>query len=105
MEAELLAPSIDELCKRKPQQDEEEEEEVESSYHSYLENQIQNLIKDSKDRNKGWVTRANVDNTEVSFKKVRIYYICDQYLYECLLLRPITLDYYCFLLFTLIDII
>ncbi|XP_057177343.1 stAR-related lipid transfer protein 13 isoform X2 [Triplophysa rosa] len=70
MEAELLAPSIDELCKRQPQQDEEEEEEVESSYHSYLEKQVQNLIKDSKDRNKGWVTRANVDNTEVSFKKV-----------------------------------
>lgn len=81
MEAELLAPSIDELCKRQPQQEEEEEEEeeVESSYHSYLENQIQNLLKESKDRNKGWVTRANIDNTELSFKKVRKYYIHDQY--------------------------
>lgn len=80
MEAELLAPSIDELCKRQPQQEEEEEEEeVESSYHSYLENQIQNLLKESKDRNKGWVTRANIENTELSFKKVRKYYINNQY--------------------------
>lgn len=78
MEAELLAPSIDELCKRQPQQEEEEEEEEEeSSYRSYLDNQIQNLLKDSRDKNKGWVTRANIDNTELSFKKVRTHYIHD----------------------------
>lgn len=70
MEAELLAPSIDELCKRQAQQDEEEEEEEESSYRSYLENQIQNLLKETRDKSKGWVSRANIDNTEVSFKKV-----------------------------------
>uniref|UniRef100_A0A8C1FN91 StAR-related lipid transfer protein 13 n=1 Tax=Cyprinus carpio carpio TaxID=630221 RepID=A0A8C1FN91_CYPCA len=70
MEAELLAPSLDELCKKQPQQDEEEEEEEESTCRSYLESLIQNLMKETKDKTKGWVTRSNVDNTEISFKKV-----------------------------------
>lgn len=71
MEAELLAPSLDELCKKQSQQDEEEEEEEESTYHSYLESLIQNLMKEAKDKTKGWVARSNIDNTELSFKKVR----------------------------------
>ncbi|KAI2659700.1 StAR-related lipid transfer protein 13 [Labeo rohita] len=70
MEAELLAPSLDELCKKQPQQDEEDEEEEDSMCRSYLESLIQNLIKETKDKTKGWVTRSNVDNTEISFKKV-----------------------------------
>uniref|UniRef100_A0A8C1LV77 StAR-related lipid transfer protein 13 n=1 Tax=Cyprinus carpio TaxID=7962 RepID=A0A8C1LV77_CYPCA len=37
---------------------------------SYLESLIQNLMKETKDKTKGWVTRSNVDNTEISFKKV-----------------------------------
>ncbi len=72
MEAELLAPSLDELCKKQPQQDEEDEEEEESMYRSYLEILIQNLMKETKDKTKGWVTRSNIDNTEISFKKVMI---------------------------------
>uniref|UniRef100_A0A673LLQ6 StAR-related lipid transfer protein 13 n=1 Tax=Sinocyclocheilus rhinocerous TaxID=307959 RepID=A0A673LLQ6_9TELE len=70
MEAELLAPSLDELCKKQPQQDEEDEEEEESTCRSYLESLIQNLMKETKDKTKGWVTRSNVDNTEISLKKV-----------------------------------
>uniref|UniRef100_A0A8C1G914 StAR-related lipid transfer protein 13 n=1 Tax=Cyprinus carpio TaxID=7962 RepID=A0A8C1G914_CYPCA len=71
IEAELLAPSLDELCKKQPQQDEEEEEEEEESpCSSYLESLIQNLMKETKDKTKGWVTRSNIDNTEISFKKV-----------------------------------
>uniref|UniRef100_A0A673LLS6 START domain-containing protein n=1 Tax=Sinocyclocheilus rhinocerous TaxID=307959 RepID=A0A673LLS6_9TELE len=31
---------------------------------------IQNLMKETKDKTKGWVTRSNVDNTEISLKKV-----------------------------------
>lgn len=73
IEAELLAPSLDELCKKQPQQDEEEEEEEEeSTCSSYLESLIQNLMKETKDKTKGWVTRSNIDNTEISFKKVMI---------------------------------
>ncbi|XP_051539365.1 stAR-related lipid transfer protein 13-like isoform X3 [Myxocyprinus asiaticus] len=68
MEAELLAPSMDELCKKQLQQDEKEEEE--NSYRSYLESLIQNLLKETKEKTKGWVTRPDIDNTELSFKKV-----------------------------------
>lgn len=71
MEAELLAPSLDEL-KKHSQPDEEEEEEEESTYHSYLESMIQNLMKEAKDKTKGWVARSNIDNIELSFKKVRM---------------------------------
>uniref|UniRef100_A0A8C1YUR5 StAR-related lipid transfer (START) domain containing 13a n=1 Tax=Cyprinus carpio TaxID=7962 RepID=A0A8C1YUR5_CYPCA len=70
IEAELLAPSLDELCKKQPQQDEEEEDEEESTCSSYLESLIQDLMKETKDKTKGWVTRSNIDNTEISFKKV-----------------------------------
>uniref|UniRef100_A0A8C1GAJ2 StAR-related lipid transfer (START) domain containing 13a n=1 Tax=Cyprinus carpio TaxID=7962 RepID=A0A8C1GAJ2_CYPCA len=49
---------------------EEEEEEEESPCSSYLESLIQNLMKETKDKTKGWVTRSNIDNTEISFKKV-----------------------------------
>ncbi|XP_051973493.1 stAR-related lipid transfer protein 13-like isoform X2 [Xyrauchen texanus] len=69
MEAELLAPSMDELCKKQLQQDEESEEE-ESSYCFYLESLIQSLLQETKDKAKGWVTRSNIDNSELSFKKV-----------------------------------
>ncbi|XP_067253840.1 stAR-related lipid transfer protein 13 isoform X5 [Chanodichthys erythropterus] len=70
MEAELLAPSLDELCKKHSQQDEEEEEEEDSTYRSYLESLIQNLTKEAKDKTKGWVARSNIDSIELSFKKV-----------------------------------
>uniref|UniRef100_A0A8C1VTU5 StAR-related lipid transfer protein 13 n=1 Tax=Cyprinus carpio TaxID=7962 RepID=A0A8C1VTU5_CYPCA len=43
---------------------------LESTCRSYLESLIQNLMKETKDKTKGWVTRSNVDNTEISFKKV-----------------------------------
>uniref|UniRef100_A0A673LLR6 StAR-related lipid transfer (START) domain containing 13a n=1 Tax=Sinocyclocheilus rhinocerous TaxID=307959 RepID=A0A673LLR6_9TELE len=42
----------------------------ESTCRSYLESLIQNLMKETKDKTKGWVTRSNVDNTEISLKKV-----------------------------------
>ncbi|XP_067288952.1 stAR-related lipid transfer protein 13 isoform X2 [Pseudorasbora parva] len=66
MEAELLAPSLDELWKKQPEQEEEEER----TYHSHLESLIQNLLKEAKDKTKGWVARSNIDSTEISFKKV-----------------------------------
>uniref|UniRef100_A0A9J8BK12 StAR-related lipid transfer protein 13 n=1 Tax=Cyprinus carpio carpio TaxID=630221 RepID=A0A9J8BK12_CYPCA len=44
--------------------------DLESTCRSYLESLIQNLMKETKDKTKGWVTRSNVDNTEISFKKV-----------------------------------
>ncbi|XP_030648261.1 stAR-related lipid transfer protein 13 isoform X2 [Chanos chanos] len=69
MEAELLAPPLEELCKQR-QQEEEEEEYDERSHRSHLEGLIQNLLKEAKDKTKAWVSRPNTDNTELSFKKV-----------------------------------
>ncbi|XP_066506880.1 stAR-related lipid transfer protein 13 isoform X2 [Hoplias malabaricus] len=70
-EAELLAPPLDELCKQHQQLEEDEEEgEEDSSYRCHLEGLIQSLLKEVKDKSKCWVNRPNIDNTEVSFKKV-----------------------------------
>uniref|UniRef100_A0A3B4G588 StAR-related lipid transfer protein 13 n=1 Tax=Pundamilia nyererei TaxID=303518 RepID=A0A3B4G588_9CICH len=72
MEAELMVPPLDELCKAHEEEvdvDEEEEDE-EGSYHAHLERLIQNLLKEAKDKSKGWVSRSTTDHTELSFKKV-----------------------------------
>uniref|UniRef100_A0A8C6WGX0 StAR-related lipid transfer protein 13 n=1 Tax=Neogobius melanostomus TaxID=47308 RepID=A0A8C6WGX0_9GOBI len=72
MEAELLAPPLDELGKTHEEDvdvDVEEEDE-EASYHTHVENLIQNLLKEAKDKSKGWVSRPTTDHTELSFKKV-----------------------------------
>lgn len=84
MEAEILAPPLDELCKqqhhqqhqRQLQEEEEEEdmEEEESSYLSQVERLTQNLLKETRDKTKGWVSRQSLDNTELAFRKVGLMY-------------------------------
>ncbi|XP_056141517.1 stAR-related lipid transfer protein 13-like isoform X2 [Lampris incognitus] len=73
MEAELLAPPLDELGKAHEEEGEmgeEEDEEEEGSYHTHLEGLFQNLLKEAKDKSKGWVSRSAVDHTELASKKV-----------------------------------
>ncbi|XP_037543299.1 stAR-related lipid transfer protein 13 isoform X2 [Nematolebias whitei] len=73
MEAALMVPPLDELYKTHEEEevDEEvEEEDEESSYHAHLERLIQNLLKEAKDKGKGWVSRPSSDHTELAFKKV-----------------------------------
>ncbi|XP_076024425.1 stAR-related lipid transfer protein 13-like isoform X3 [Genypterus blacodes] len=72
MEAELLAPPLDELCKAQEEEldEEEEEDDEEGSYHAHLERLVQNLQKEAKDKSKGWVSRSTSDHTELAFKKV-----------------------------------
>ncbi|KAJ0004580.1 hypothetical protein NQD34_010794 [Periophthalmus magnuspinnatus] len=72
MEAELLAPPLDELGKVHDEEvdEENEEEDEEASYHTHIENLIQNLLKEAKDKSKGWVSRPTIDYTELAFKKV-----------------------------------
>ncbi|XP_068456556.1 stAR-related lipid transfer protein 13-like isoform X1 [Clinocottus analis] len=75
MEAELMVPPLDELCKAHEEEvdedeEEEEEEDEEGSYHAHLERLIQNLLEEAKDKSKGWVSRSTTDNTELAFKKV-----------------------------------
>uniref|UniRef100_A0A8L0DPK5 StAR-related lipid transfer (START) domain containing 13a n=1 Tax=Oncorhynchus mykiss TaxID=8022 RepID=A0A8L0DPK5_ONCMY len=71
MEAELLAPPLDELRKTHDEEDEEEEEEEEEgSYHTHMEGLVQGLLKEARDNSKGWVSRATTDHTELACKKV-----------------------------------
>ncbi|XP_066516844.1 stAR-related lipid transfer protein 13 isoform X1 [Hoplias malabaricus] len=65
VEAELQAPTLEELCK---QQQEEEEEEV--SWPAHLESRLQSLFKEAREKAKGWVSCQSSDNTELSYKKV-----------------------------------
>uniref|UniRef100_A0A4W6FEX4 StAR-related lipid transfer protein 13 n=1 Tax=Lates calcarifer TaxID=8187 RepID=A0A4W6FEX4_LATCA len=72
MEAELMVPPLDELCKAHEEEvdEEEEEEDEDGSYHVHLESLVQNLLKEAKDKSKGWVSRSTTDHTELAFKKV-----------------------------------
>uniref|UniRef100_A0A667XN85 StAR related lipid transfer domain containing 13 n=1 Tax=Myripristis murdjan TaxID=586833 RepID=A0A667XN85_9TELE len=72
MEAELLAPPLDELCKAHEEEveEDEEDEEEEGSYRAHLEGLVQSLLKEAKDKSKGWVSRSTADHTELASKKV-----------------------------------
>lgn len=70
MEAELMAPPLDELGKATEDEVEEDVEEHEESYYSHLERLVQNLQEEAKDKSKGWVSRPAPDHTELAYKKV-----------------------------------
>ncbi|XP_077064175.1 stAR-related lipid transfer protein 13 isoform X3 [Siphateles boraxobius] len=67
VEAELQAPMIEELCKRQHQ---EEEGEDEGSWPAFMEPRLQGLLKESREKAKGWVSCQSTGNTELSYKKV-----------------------------------
>jgi len=67
VEAELQAPTIEELCK---QQHQEEEGEDEGSWPAFIEARLQGLLKESREKAKGWVSCQSTGNTELSYKKV-----------------------------------
>ncbi|KAI4898895.1 hypothetical protein NFI96_026642 [Prochilodus magdalenae] len=68
VEAELQAPTLEELCKQQQQQEEEEEEGV--LWPAHIEARLQCLFKEARDKAKGWVSCQSTDNTELSYKKV-----------------------------------
>uniref|UniRef100_A0A3Q3WH78 StAR-related lipid transfer protein 13 n=1 Tax=Mola mola TaxID=94237 RepID=A0A3Q3WH78_MOLML len=72
MEAELMVPPLDELCKAHEEEVDEdvEEEDEDGSYHVHLERLVQNLLEEAKDKSKGWVSRPTGDHAELAFKKV-----------------------------------
>ncbi|XP_037323046.2 stAR-related lipid transfer protein 13-like isoform X3 [Pungitius pungitius] len=72
MEAELMVPPLDELCKAHDEEGDgdEEEEDEDGSYRAHLERLVQNLLEEAKDKSKGWVSRSPTDHTELAFKKV-----------------------------------
>lgn len=75
VEAEVLAPPLDDLCKQlQPhmEEEQEDEEEEEGSYRCHMEGLIQNLLKEARDKTKCWASQPTIDNVELTYKKVSI---------------------------------
>ncbi|XP_054557380.1 stAR-related lipid transfer protein 13 isoform X3 [Talpa occidentalis] len=62
LEAEVHTPTLDELGTQM--------EESGATFHTYLEQLVQGLQKEAKEKFKGWVTCSSTDNTDLAFKKV-----------------------------------
>ncbi|XP_056139759.1 stAR-related lipid transfer protein 13 isoform X2 [Lampris incognitus] len=62
VEADLHAPTIDELCKQL--------EEDDGTYQTHMEGRLQSLLKAAKEKSKYWVSCNSSDNTELYYKKV-----------------------------------
>ncbi|KAJ8368514.1 hypothetical protein SKAU_G00085420 [Synaphobranchus kaupii] len=62
VDADLHAPTLEDLCKQL--------EEDDGSYHTHTDGLVQNLLKEARDKSKGWVSCSSTDSTELSYKKV-----------------------------------
>nr|XP_055052942.1 stAR-related lipid transfer protein 13 isoform X3 [Misgurnus anguillicaudatus] len=67
VEAELQAPTIEELCKQRHQ---DEDGDDEGSWPAFMEARLQGLLKEAREKAKGWVSCQSTGNTELSYKKV-----------------------------------
>ncbi|XP_044058032.1 stAR-related lipid transfer protein 13 isoform X2 [Siniperca chuatsi] len=62
VEADLHAPTIEELCKQL--------EDDDGTYQTLMEGRLQNLLKEAREKSKYWVSCSSSDNTELYYKKV-----------------------------------
>uniref|UniRef100_A0A667XPL1 StAR related lipid transfer domain containing 13b n=1 Tax=Myripristis murdjan TaxID=586833 RepID=A0A667XPL1_9TELE len=62
VEADLHAPTIEELCKQL--------EEDDGTYQTHMEGRLQNFLKEAREKSKYWVSCSSSDNTELYYKKV-----------------------------------
>ncbi|XP_054649809.1 stAR-related lipid transfer protein 13 isoform X2 [Dunckerocampus dactyliophorus] len=62
MEADLHAPTFDELFKQL--------EDDGGTYDNHMEGRLQNLLKEAREKSKSWVSSSSSANTELSYKKV-----------------------------------
>ncbi|KAM7111411.1 stAR-related lipid transfer protein 13 isoform 1-T1 [Molossus nigricans] len=62
VEAEIHAPTLEDLGAQL--------EEGGATFHTYLDQLVQGLQKEAKEKFKGWVTCSSPDNTDLAFKKV-----------------------------------
>ncbi|KAM7412794.1 hypothetical protein PAMA_020261 [Pampus argenteus] len=62
VEADLHAPTVDELCKQL--------EDDNGTYQTHMEGRLQNLLKEAREKSKYWVSCSSSDNTELYYKKV-----------------------------------
>lgn len=65
VEADLQAPTIDELCKQL--------EDDNGSYQTHMEGRLQSLLKEAREKSKYWLSCNSSDNTELFYKKVGIF--------------------------------
>lgn len=62
VEADLHAPTMEELFKSL--------EEDDGTYQTHMELRLQGLLKEARDKAKGWLSCSSTDNTELHYKKV-----------------------------------
>ncbi|XP_077421754.1 stAR-related lipid transfer protein 13 isoform X3 [Vanacampus margaritifer] len=62
VEADLHAPTFDELFKRL--------EDDDGTHENHLEGRLGNLLKEAREKSKYWVSCSSADNTELFYKKV-----------------------------------
>uniref|UniRef100_W5MNW8 StAR-related lipid transfer protein 13 n=1 Tax=Lepisosteus oculatus TaxID=7918 RepID=W5MNW8_LEPOC len=62
VEADVQALTLEELCKQT--------EEDDGTYQTHVENLIQSLLKEAREKSKYWVSCSSTDNTELFYKKV-----------------------------------
>lgn len=65
VEADLQAPTIDELCKQL--------EDDNGSYQTHMEGRLQSLLKEAREKSKYWLSCNSSDNTELFYKKVGVF--------------------------------
>lgn len=68
MEADLQAPTMEELCRQL--------EDDDGTYQTHMEIRLHILLKEAREKSKHWVSCPSTDNTELYYKKVscaRIY--------------------------------
>ncbi|XP_056296534.1 stAR-related lipid transfer protein 13 isoform X2 [Pseudoliparis swirei] len=62
VEADLHAPTIEELCKHL--------EDSDGTYQTHMEGRLQSQLKETREKSKYWVSCSSSHNTELSYKKV-----------------------------------
>ncbi|XP_041732070.2 stAR-related lipid transfer protein 13-like isoform X3 [Coregonus clupeaformis] len=81
VEADLHAPTLEELCRQQEEDDASYQTEArpcqthtetrpQNLYQSYIESRLQELLKEAREKAKGWVSCTSSDNTELYCKKV-----------------------------------
>ncbi|KAM9453956.1 stAR-related lipid transfer protein 13-like isoform 2-T2 [Salvelinus alpinus] len=80
-EADLHAPTLEDLCRQQEEDDASYQTEArpcqthsetrpQNLYQNYIESRLQELLKEAREKAKGWVSCTSSDNTELYCKKV-----------------------------------
>ncbi|KAJ8256456.1 hypothetical protein COCON_G00186080 [Conger conger] len=82
VDADLHPPTLEELCKQLEEDDGAYHTHADGpgayhthadgpgAYHTHTDGLVQRLLKEARDKSKGWASCSSTDNTELSYKKV-----------------------------------